>query len=410
MKKFIAIFAFIVLTALLLVGCNKNVADIDATEPKDTPTESTDAPTEKPALDETPKHWQLKCRVTKEYQKLHFEIGTKGKTLALQFPKDWTLTLEGGAYMISREGEKLGSFGFENAESDGWTLVEDYTRVGVDQLSINKLIESRGSGKEVEYRYVFEYEYKEDNESYKLYLTAPYTELDANAADKLYQMCAISAKSAVTEGSLSHLADKNILILGNSFIGSSQIGYVLADMLSLNDKYLAVNPIGRGYATVATYIADEALMARIKNGEFDGVFICGFYSDAEASNLKVLKTACDSSDTTLVIFPAHNEFEGPISLAQKACPDLPVLNWRGELNSLIETGVDKWDLCVDDAHGHSTVYAGLVGAHMIYRSIYGEIPNIDGMSSLNVSAAKEILGSYLETGELEFDYEILKFN
>ena len=87
-----------------------------------------------------------------------------------------------------------------------------------------------------------------------------------------------------------------------------------------------------------------------------------------------------------------------------------MLNWRGELNSLIETGVDKWDLCVDDAHGHSTVYAGLVGAHMIYRSIYGEIPNIDGMSSLNVSAAKEILGSYLETGELEFDYEILKFN
>jgi hypothetical protein len=32
------------------------------------------------------------------------------------------------------------------------------------------------------------------------------------------------------------------------------------------------------------------------------------------------------------------------------------------------------------------------------------------MSSLNMSAAKEILGSYLETGELEFDYEILKFN
>ena len=410
MKKFIAIFAFFVLTAILLVGCNKEVADTDATEPKDTPTESTDTPTEKPAGDETPKHWQLKCRVTKEYQKLHFEIGTKGKTLYLQLPKDWTLTREDGAYMIAREGEKLGSFGFENAESDGWTLVEDYTRASGNQLSVNKLIESRGSGKEVEYRYVFEYEYKEDNKSYKLYLTAPYTELDANAADKLYQLSAISAKSAVTDGSLSHLADGKILILGNSFIGSSQIGYVLSDMLNVNDKSLAVNPISRGYATVATYIADDALMARIESGEFDGVFICGFYSDGEASNLKVLKTACDSSDTTLVIFPAHNEFEGPISLAQKACPDLPVLNWRGELNSLIETGVDKWDLCVDDAHGHSTVYAGLVGAHMIYRSIYGEIPNIDGMSSLNMSAAKDILGSYLETGELEFDYEILKFN
>lgn len=410
MKKFIAIFVFIALAALLLVGCNKEVADIDATEPEGTPTESTDAPTEKPAVDETPKHWQLKCRVTKEYKKLHFEIGTKGKNLALQLPKDWELTLENGAYTIEREGEKLGSFGFESAESDGWTLVEDYSRAGGNQLSVNKLIESRGSGKKVEYRYVFEYEYKEGDESYKLYLTAPYVELDANAADKLYQLCAINAKSAVTDGSLSHLADKNILILGNSFIGSSQIGYVLADMITLNNKYLGVAPIGRGYATVATYIADEALMARIANGDFDGVFICGFYSDPEAENLKVLKTFCDSSDTTLVIFPAHNEFDTPINLAQKACPDLPFLNWRGELNSLIETGVDKWDLCVDDAHGHSTVYAGLVGAHMIYRSIYGEIPIIDGMYSLNVSAAKEILGSYLETGELEFDYEVLKFN
>ena len=410
MKKITVFIALILAASLLLVGCNKNVADIDATEAKDTPTESTDAPTEKPAGDETPKHWQLKCRVTKEYQKLHFEVGTKGKTLALQLPKDWELTLENGAYTIEREGEKLGSFGFESAESDGWTLVEDYSRAGGNQLGVNKLIESRGAGKEVEYRYVFEYEYKEDDESYKLYLNAPYTELDANAADKLYQLSAITAKSAATDGSLSHLADGNILILGNSFIGSSQIGSVLSEMLMLNDKSLAVNPIGRGYATVATYISDEALMARIESGEFDGVFICGFYSDPEAQNLKVLEAACNSSDTTLVIFPAHNEFDNPIKLAQKACPDLPFLNWRGELNSLIETGVDKWDLCVDDAHGHSTVYAGLVGAHMIYRSIYGEIPNVEHMSSLNMSAAKEILGSYLETGELEFDYEILKFN
>jgi hypothetical protein len=407
MKKFIVLFAFIALVALLLVGCNKNVVDIDAAESE---TSATDMPTEKPAVDETPKHWQLKCRITKEYQKLHFEIGEKGRTLSLQLPKNWKLTLADGAYTLEFDGEQIGSFGFESAKSDGWTLVEDYTRAGGNQLSVTKLIESRGSGKDVEYRYIFEYEYKEDGESYKLYLTAPYTELDANAADKLYQMPEISAKSAVVDGSLSHLADGKILILGNSFIGSSQIGYVLSEMLALNDKSLAVSPIGRGYATVATYIADEALMSRIENGEFDGVFICGFYSDDEANNLKVLETACNLSDTTLVIFPAHNEFDSPINLAQKACPDLPVLNWRGELNSLIETGVDRWDLCVNDAHGHSTVYAGLVGAHMIYRSIYSAIPNIDGMFSLDIVAAREIIGSYLETGELEYDYEVLKFN
>jgi hypothetical protein len=32
------------------------------------------------------------------------------------------------------------------------------------------------------------------------------------------------------------------------------------------------------------------------------------------------------------------------------------------------------------------------------------------MFSLDIVAAREIIGSYLETGELEYDYEVLKFN
>ena len=77
---------------------------------------------------------------------------------------------------------------------------------------------------------------------------------------------------------------------------------------------------------------------------------------------------------------------------------------------LIESGVDKWKLCVDDAHKHSTPLAGLVGAHMIYRAIYGEIPSLDGIYSVNINNAKNILGDYLTTGHIDFDYEIIKFN
>ena len=407
MKKITVFIALVLAAALFALGCNNEVVDIET----DAPTaEATDAPTQKPTDAGAQNYWELKCRTIKEYTKCNFAIGEDERALTLSLPSDWELVLEGGAYDILRDGEKIGNISLSSQESSEWKEVEDYSRKHDSTLSVKKFIESCGEGKDIEYRYTFEYEYKELGKTYKLYLITPYTEIDVNAADKLYQSPTITAKSLVVEGSLSNLADGSILILGNSFIGSSQIGYVLSDMLEVNGKNMFVSPIGRGYASVATYIADDALMAQIRNGDFDGVFICGFYADAEADNLKVLEEACNSSETTLVIFPAHNEFDTPIRLAQKACPDLPILNWRAELNALIETGVDKWDLCVDDAHGHSTVYAGLVGAHMIYRSIYGEIPNIENMPSVNADAARDIIGSYLETGELEINYDIYYFN
>jgi hypothetical protein len=51
------------------------------------------------------------------------------------------------------------------------------------------------------------------------------------------------------------------------------------------------------------------------------------------------------------------------------------LNWKGELEGLIKRGVDIWDLCISDAYNHSRPLAGYVGAHMIYRAIYNELPS-----------------------------------
>ena len=97
-------------------------------------------------------------------------------------------------------------------------------------------------------------------------------------------------------------------------------------------------------------------------------------------------------------------------MARNKCPNLKFLDWRGELNMLIDSGVDKWDLCWNDQHLHSTEYAGLIGAHMIYRAIYGEIPNVDGMYSINIDEAKNMFGDYLTTGCVKVDYEVVKFN
>ena len=152
------------------------------------------------------------------------------------------------------------------------------------------------------------------------------------------------------------------------------------------------------------------MMSEIENGTYDAVFICGFYSSAEINKLPILENACKKSKTELIVFPAHNEHQISINAALKKCPEVRSLDWKGELDLLIASGVNKWDLCVNDQHLHSTPYAGFIGAHMIYRAIYGEMPSINGMSSININDVERIFGNYLKTGGVSTKYEIYKFS
>ena len=109
--------------------------------------------------------------------------------------------------------------------------------------------------------------------------------------------------------------------------------------------------------------------------------------------------ACDISNTMLIMFPAHNENSASISAAQKANPSVRILNWRSELVNLIaEHGVDRWALCINDTYEHSTPLAGYVGAHMIYRAIYGETPKKGLTQSISQYYVDSILGSYSSEG------------
>lgn len=75
------------------------------------------------------------------------------------------------------------------------------------------------------------------------------------------------------------------------------------------------------------------------------------------------------------------------------------MDWKQEINSLIDDGINKWAFCIDDQHEHSTPLAGYVGAHMIYRAIYGELPTLDhGCSYVSTTQIKQLLGNYLKTG------------
>lgn len=188
---------------------------------------------------------------------------------------------------------------------------------------------------------------------------------------------------------------KSVLVLGNSFVGTSRIGETLHDLFP---RSYYIEAISRGYASVKTYIEDDYLMQRIENGEFGILFMCGFYSSTDVEAFSKIKSACDASDTILVIFPAHNESENQIKSVCSKYPDLHFVDWRGEIEKLIFSFVDYSDLCIQDSHKHSTPLAGYVGAHMIYRSIIGEFPSGAVSTAISQKYVEEKLGDYIKNG------------
>lgn len=191
---------------------------------------------------------------------------------------------------------------------------------------------------------------------------------------------------------------KKILILGNSFVNSSQIGDFLNNMLEQVDSEYSAVAISQGYATVSTYSYDAELMAEISAGEYCYVFQCGFYSMAEPSEFERIKQACADSSTGIIAFPAHNENADVIGNIDKT----ECLSWKEEIDALISGGVRYDDMCMNDMHQHSTPLAGYVGAHLIYRNLFDKIPpELGDGAPLTKTEVAEKLGDYVQTGDIK---------
>ncbi len=242
------------------------------------------------------------------------------------------------------------------------------------------------------HRFVFGYEGAPDV-SRTVTVTVAYEAISEAVLEKLVeQTTLLDNYSDPMMGVLKSLPGKPILILGNSFIGSSNIGEILQSMCRAGHKTRhEIVAVSRGYAEVSSSWSDY--LTPMRSGNYAAVFMCGFYGADDIPALQQYKDACDASDTPLVIFPAHNE--STAGQAAKAYPDLLYLNWKGEIDRLLRTGIKLADFCIDDAHKHSTPLAGYVGAQMIYRAIYGEIPKPGSYGHL-----AEQLGDYANTGRI----------
>ncbi len=316
--------------------------------------------------------------------------------LELQLPSDWTLTKgQGGTYRITRGGKEIGSFSSTAFAEPAETAEFDfYKDTEGEVMAYRQVAAYQEQGSKVYYR-SFELDGERGDDRVLVYGRVLYEEMDDVAARKLTE--SVSAVSKIeTFPTLSQTnGAKRILVIGNSFVNTSKIGSFLEDMFKTDGTGFRVEAVSRGMASIEDVAEDELRMATIKDGLYSYVFLCGFYNTIDDVECYAdVAEACRASKTALIAFPAHNESRDSLSSVELRHADFCLLDWKGELDDLIESGVDRWDLCYDDSYDHSTPLAGYVGAHMIYRTLFQKVPpKLTERSPLTASQVTAKLGS-----------------
>ena len=390
--------------ALLLVVCILFGSCNNANHSNDSTDETTEAPPAEttPAENESQAYLKIPLQECKGYTKKYYSIEGSTVTLLLMFYANWEhREAPNGDYLLLRDGAEIGRILAGEAEDvSEWETIHQ-KHAAPAHLQVTELLEKTGTGASLRFRHRFCYRYVECGIERVITLTLAYGEIDEYSQNVFRSD--VYHKQHCTDpmyGTLSYLKDKPILVLGNSFVGSSEIGYIYNDISMSSGKNRTMTAISRGYATVRSYSEDAALMNRIASGEWSAVFMCGFYGN-EVQALGIIKAACDKSNTDLIIFPAHNEQASSINPAIKAYPDLICIHWKREIEQLIKEGRSKWDFCINDEHLHSSALAGYVGAMMIWRAIYGEMPRVQLHNTPDQMEYLAILGDYMDSPTFE---------
>lgn len=336
--------------------------------------------------------------------------GAEGSSTALMLdiPEDWQFAEDGTGegYEILRGDVPVGRlYAVQDEDKESGCLLHKEDRTAT--VAVTSCVRRSGSDRGCGYLQRILYRYSNESGEQLLVAEVDYGELSEFALSKL-MVCAESTELREERGmgvliGFRQSRLNKILILGNSFINTSAIGSTLQAMCDAG-RGGSVDAVSIGYATVQSYVKNNPeILTRISNREYGVVLMCGFYSGGDAEALRSVVEVCRRSGTLLGIFPAHNESD---SVIQSACSrwkdDAVFLDWRGEINDLIRyEKISRSDFCINDQHSHSTPLAGFVGAHMIYRALYGEIPPAIDYGGMTTADAYRILGDYVDTGKIK---------
>ncbi|MBE6580605.1 MAG: hypothetical protein E7650_03195 [Ruminococcaceae bacterium] len=312
----------------------------------------------------------------------YFAAQKSNTALRIRWPNDWKLLENEGGYEISDGEVSVGTvtLGAIAENADGMNEVESTTYKETN-LTVHTGIYKRDGQKVAVYRVT--YTYTDDAKADRtISLEIDDAQMDATAYKWLLKPEVMPIKDHHTPPHIS-LSEGNgkasVLILGNSFVydGYSGIGPTLRDLMAAGNRACSVTVKGNGYASVSAYATEtgsnyKSYIDNIKAGQYGVVLMCGLYSDADVTALDTILAACRTGNAQLVLFPAHNESAARIEAAKAAYPQLPVLNWKGQIDALIDAGLAKEDFCVDDQHSHSNALAGYVGAALVYEALFDE--------------------------------------
>jgi len=351
----------------------------------------------------------IDCRKIADNEWTTIELVSNSNKLyiSLSVPSDWVISDDG---LIYRNDIQIGTI---SSKSPGTAneVFEQHSKNEGTVLFKNSIEKFVLNGVNV-YKRNFKASEASVTGANNLHVTVNYSELDNNATSKIFNSlsyCGIDRKIPTIENN-----SKKFLILGNSFITSSLIDVFLSDMLITDGAKYVVETKTINNAEVADFASDSQLINSIGNGEYAYIFQCGFYNDlkswgsADAEGpLKTIIDACNKSDTGLIVFPAHNESSPVINRALEKYTDIYCINWKNEINNLINSGIGESsptslteaDFCQNDNYKHSTPLAGYVGAHMIYRNIFGKVPPaLSATAPLSMSVINSKLNNYSTTG------------
>ena len=337
--------------------------------------------------------YELNCRHinSNEWKTVRVENKLSSITVQMEIPFDWTLSKSNDTtYDIMRSDKKIGVMTTGSVTKPKQAFAVSTETMGAFEFK-SQVNWYKQDGKEEFFRF-YKLDFLEKYSPFSLSFNIEYTEIDDYSEYDFKENVSIFNKNINLNSSTKTNGSKKILVIGNSFVSTSDIGEYLSDMMLASKDGYEVRAISRGMASVHTFLQDQYLLETCVSGEYSYVFMCGFYAMDTLNSFDTILESCKLTNTKLVIFPAHNEDQKSIDAAVSRFSGVGFINWKGEINALIESGVDYYDFCYNDGYQHSKPLAGYVGAHMIYRALMGKVPE-----KVN-SEAQEKLGNYCREG------------
>lgn len=411
-KRFLAaILLFVFL--FTFVSCDSKKADQDQNK-SDTAVQSS----EQTASVDPEGYKSIECRNVPmtSWRKVSFSHEGSETPITMPIPNDWELTKTDGVYTISVNGSEIGKItdSFPSDLNSRNKFYKESSKNGSLSVDMSSYV---APGSKEGYRSAFVMNYTEKNSYYRLYLEVDYSALSKPA---LYKMMTDAYARTVVVRKKPELKDLNssrkIIAIGNSFLWTSDINLFLRAFSATTSSGYDFVDHAVGYGSICRAITSDQLMLSLAEGEYCMVLLCGIYSQDDVSAIQNMIDACNVSNTKLVLFPAHNEVDSLITSALTTYPELPIIDWKGEIDALISNGTaTKLEMCIDDEHQHSTPLAGYVGARLVFKTLFGEAPdNITTQSwwtekDVNITEIENKLQDYIkhglntqeETGEIE---------